>query len=301
MPAFIMGVGGTSATLQTKSITLNGTYNASSDDADGYSTVTVNVQPSLQTKSITPTTSEQQITADEGYYGLSQVTIDPIPSQYIIPTGTIPITSNGTVDVKNYEYANVNVGGGGGELFQKLLDKSITSVSSSDFGNITSIGDYAFYNCTSLTSIIIPNIITSIGIHAFEGCSGLTSITIPNNITIINNYTFRSCNGINTTVIIPDSVTTIGQYAFAGTGSTISTRMNVTEYRIGSGVTNIQNSAFRYNTQLQSITITATTPPTLGSSALASTGSGPIYVPAASLEAYQAAWGDVASRITAIQ
>lgn len=82
--------GGTSATLITKEITANGTYNASDDSADGYSSVVVNVPsgstPTLQTKSVTPTESEQTVTADSGYDGLSSVTVNAIPSEYITTT-----------------------------------------------------------------------------------------------------------------------------------------------------------------------------------------------------------------------
>ena len=54
--------------------------------------------------------------------------------------------------------------------------------------DVSSIGDYAFYDCTSLTSITIPNSVTSIGYIAFHGCTGLTSITIPSSVTSIGEY-----------------------------------------------------------------------------------------------------------------
>lgn len=79
--------------------------------------------------------------------------------------------------------------------------------------NITSIGDYAFLNCSELTSIDIPYSVTSIGWEAFNGCVGLTSINIPNSISIIGNYAFRGCLGL-TSVNIPNSVTSIGTEAF---------------------------------------------------------------------------------------
>ena len=77
----ILGVTGTydnSSNLGTKTITSNGTYNASSDNVDGYSSVTTNVQPTLQSKTISPTTSSQTISADNNYDGLSQVTINAV-------------------------------------------------------------------------------------------------------------------------------------------------------------------------------------------------------------------------------
>ncbi len=58
------------------------------------------------------------------------------------------------------------------------------------------IGDSAFQNATSLTSVIIPNSVRTIGGHAFQGCSSLTSVTIPSNVTIIGNYAFDSCTSL---------------------------------------------------------------------------------------------------------
>lgn len=66
------------ATLITKEITANGDYAASSDEADGYSSVSVSVSPVLQNKSVTPTTSEQTISADEGKDGLGTVTVSAV-------------------------------------------------------------------------------------------------------------------------------------------------------------------------------------------------------------------------------
>ena len=57
--------------------------------------------------------------------------------------------------------------------------------------SVTSIGDYAFYGCSGLTSVTIPESVTSIGDYAFRGCSGLTSIEIPNSVTKIGDYTFE--------------------------------------------------------------------------------------------------------------
>lgn len=79
---------------------------------------------------------------------------------------------------------------------------------------VTRIGEYAFYNCSGLTSVNIPNSVTSIGSSAFYGCSGLTSVDIPNSVTSIGRSVFCSCFGL-TSVNIPNSVTSIGQDTFS--------------------------------------------------------------------------------------
>ncbi|MCQ2198955.1 MAG: leucine-rich repeat domain-containing protein [Paludibacteraceae bacterium] len=79
--------------------------------------------------------------------------------------------------------------------------------------SVTEIGNYAFWNCTSLTSIDIPESVTEIGERAFAYCENLTSIEIPNSVTTIGRDAFAGCKSL-TSIEIPNSVTEIGNYAF---------------------------------------------------------------------------------------
>ena len=79
--------------------------------------------------------------------------------------------------------------------------------------SVTSIGKYAFSDCTGLTSANIPSSVTSIGHRAFSYCTGLTSVNIPSSVTSIGNEAFRDCTGL-TSINIPSSVTNIGYDAF---------------------------------------------------------------------------------------
>ncbi len=97
---------------------------------------------------------------------------------------------------------------------------------------VTSIGKYAFMNCSSLTTVTIGSGVTSIGNSAFSGCSSLASITIPNSVTSIGNFAFFDCKGL-TSVTIPSSVTSIGRYAFwscSGLASVIIWAPSLTNY-----------------------------------------------------------------------
>ena len=74
---------------------------------------------------------------------------------------------------------------------------------------VTSIGGWAFQNCSGLTSITIGNSVTNIGYGAFKDCSGLTSVTIPNSVKSIGHEAFSDCKSL-TSVEIPNSVRSIG-------------------------------------------------------------------------------------------
>ncbi len=78
---------------------------------------------------------------------------------------------------------------------------------------VQEIGGYVFYNCRSLTSVVIPDSVTTIGNNAFRYCSNLKNVEIGDGVTTIGGAAFRSCDSL-TSVEIPDSVTTIEDSAF---------------------------------------------------------------------------------------
>ena len=113
--------------------------------------------------------------------------------------------------------------------------------------SVTRIGEGAFSICSVLTSVTIPNSVTSIGNYAFDGCKGLTSVTIPNSVTSIGESAFRECSGL-TSITIPNSVTSIGE-------STFGYCSGLTSITIPNSVTSIGNGTFQYCSGLTSITI----------------------------------------------
>ncbi|MBQ0021968.1 MAG: leucine-rich repeat domain-containing protein [Prevotellaceae bacterium] len=113
--------------------------------------------------------------------------------------------------------------------------------------SVACIGDYAFSDCSSLTSIVIPESVTSIGDEAFDRCSSLTSVNIPSSVKSIGAYTFGHCSSLSS-IAIPESVTSIGQYAFYDCSS-------LTSIVIPESVTSIGNNAFEGCSGLSSIVI----------------------------------------------
>ena len=115
-------------------------------------------------------------------------------------------SSNSPIAAKLYNFTSIPTG-----CFAYMT--SLTSIDLSNSPNITSIGDSAFRNCTSLTEFIVPDSVTSIGVNAFYNCTNLASITIANGVKSIPNYAFYGCSKLED-VIFSDTITSIGSYAF---------------------------------------------------------------------------------------
>jgi uncharacterized repeat protein (TIGR02543 family) len=177
-------------------------------------------------------------------------------------TGTVPnltLTITGTGAMNNYAYAGAPWYTHRSSITSAVIEAGVTSIGEWAFSECTalasvtipegviSIGTGAFGNCAALTSVTIPEGVISIGSDAFYGCSALTSVTIPEGVTSIGNSAFDWCNNL-ASVTIPGSVTSIGNYAFRY----CSALMSVT---ILEGVTSIGTGAFSGCSALTSVTI----------------------------------------------
>ena len=189
---------------------------------------------------------------------------------FVSSTGTLTIQGSGAMT--NYYYSS--------DIPWLSYKDDIKTVIIEE--GVTSIDNYAFDGCGSLTSVTIPNGVTYIGESAFNGCSGLTSVTIPNSVTRIGSSAFYNCSGLQkvivpdiaawcginflgdpfnnshhiysdenteiTDLVIPNSVTSIGSMAFRNCSG-------LTSITIPNSVTSIGNSAFMNCSGLTSITI----------------------------------------------
>ena len=175
-----------------------------------------------------------------------------------------------------------------GEAFYEC--KSMSAVDIPDC--VSSIGPYAFHSCSSIKSILLPSIIKEIATDTFSNCSSLESIIIPEGVTKIGEWAFMSCSALSS-VVLPETLLTIKSRAFSGC-STLHT------LTLPSKISSIESSAFSSCQGLTEINVLALDVPTIGEGVFSYTGSCPVYVPDASIEAYKAdeAWSEYSARIT---
>ena len=181
---------------------------------------------------------------------------------------------------------------------------------------VTSIGDYAFYDCDSITSVSIPKSVTSIGEFAFAGsslksielskgvtsignasfadCTNLSSITLPDGITDIEEGAFAECSSLKS-VVLSNGVKTIKERTFFECSSLTSVSIpksvtsigwgtffncsSLTDINIPDGITSIENSAFYGCSKLQAIRIPKSVT-SIGDSAFARSGLKNVVIPA---------------------
>ena len=148
---------------------------------------------------------------------------------------TVEVTYLYSNNIYNKDYVSGDI-----EIPRKAIYQSKTYT-------LTAIGKRAFYGCSKLSSVTIPNSVTSIGSSAFDSCYDLTSVTIGNSVTSIGDYAFNSCYDL-TSVTIPNSVTAIGKGAFYSCSK-------LSSVTIPNSVTSIGDDAFSGCSSLTSVTI----------------------------------------------
>lgn len=141
--------------------------------------------------------------------------------------------------------AEVSVVGCTEEIKDLIIPSTVTN--NGKTYSVTSIGDGAFFNCISLTSVNIPYGVTSIGYGAFTYCTGMTFLSLPNTITSIGESAFYSCRGL-TSINIPNSIKSIDDYVFGRC-------FGLTSVEIPVGVTSIGDGAFIYCNKISSVNI----------------------------------------------
>lgn len=171
-------------------------------------------------------TSWQELGAEELYY---------YPTSNYKPDGsTEPVATDSseaymrikdaTVSYIGNQYLAVSTAGDGGWTIAGDVDKehgifaSKGSIVHLIVGeNLSGIGNYAFYNCTSMQSITLSNALNTIGNYAFAGCYNMSTVSmnLASDITAIGTHAFEDCQALQT-ISIPINVTTIGDAAFKG-------------------------------------------------------------------------------------
>ena len=196
---------------------------------------TVTVTYGGLTKTITDTSGAASPNAKQVYFG----TFNGVPDAVETPeSGTLTIDGD-------YSKFAVGTYADSSKASAQAYCGCVTAIT--EFGSIKEIADCAFYKCTDITSVSIPNGVTRIGMDAFYGCTGMKNITIPSSVTIIDGFAFYDCRGL-TSLIIPNSVVAIATYAFALCGGLVSVILS-------NNLELLNDNLFQICTSLESITI----------------------------------------------
>ena len=225
---------------------------------DGTFYIVTGIGTCVDTELVIPDTYEGLPVTDINFYAFdscTSLTSVTIPNSvtnigYEAFAGCGSLT-NIEVDENNANYSSLD-----GNLYDKAKTELIryangkTATSFTIPNSVTSIGEWAFSNCSNLTSVTIGDSVTNINFHAFDSCSNLTSVTIGSSVTSIGDYAFSNCSNL-TSVAIGDSVTSIGEGTFYYCYS-------LTSVIIPDSVTSIGEATFYHCDSLTSITFKGT-------------------------------------------
>ena len=123
--------------------------------------------------------------------------------------------------------------------------------------NVTSIGVYAFYNCSKLESINISNTTTEIGKNAFSGCKSISSLCLPENLTYIGEYAFSSCTGLKS-VCFSNAKINFGSYAFSGCDNITKVKITDLSSWCGMNFANYDANPLYYAKHIWNVSISLT-------------------------------------------
>lgn len=197
--------------------------------------------PTLQTKTVTPTKSQQNIAADSGYDGLSGVTVNAIPDNYVIPTGTVNITTNGTHDVSGKASVVVAVPSSQPTLNAPTIainDKTLTITNPASNGNFVTKFK-VFSNGTALTEAVIKGSTTTVDLSTLLTTAGTYSITAKASAANFNDSAASSAVEyvVQAAQKYTITVTNTGNYdiTFTQNGKTLATVGGINGGETGSG------------------------------------------------------------------
>ena len=169
------------------------------------------------------------IIGDSAFLDCSSLTNIEIPDS-VTTIGVSPFRGCSSLEEIIVDNGNENYYSENNCLIEKSTNTLISGCKNSVIPNsVTTIGDYAFYWCESLTSIEIPNSVTTIGDHAFSVCSSLEDVVFGDSLITIGEEAFRYCEKL-CNIVLPESLKTISMGAFAGCD-------NITEVIIPASVT----------------------------------------------------------------